>query len=314
VVDREEDLVRANSRLAVGGSIFTTIGAGIAGAMYRLFGSGAVLDFDAMVFASVAALSLYLLSGSREPAPSPAATDAREGRPAAAGERRSILRAIRGERLMPVPPEVILAQIAMAGLRATAGFLTALVVFAFRREGAPLIWYGLVAVASVGGNFGGALLAPRLRDRVSERLLVGGAALVIGGTALGVTQMSGLHRRPAALVLAGVVALGASIAKAAFDAIVQKDTDDGQRSRLFARFESIFQLVWVAGALIPTLIATSLFVGFIFTAIVVLATSGVFVVGLARRAGHPPSACAPEPQGWGPAPAPVPHSGPPAET
>jgi hypothetical protein len=148
-----------------------------------------------------------------------------------------------------------------------------------------VIWYGLVAVASVGGNFGGALLAPRLRFHVSERLLVGGAALMIGGTAIGVSFMTGLHRRPAALVLAAVVALGASLAKTAFDAIVQRDTYDRDRSRLFARFESIFQLVWVGGALIPVLIATGLLAGFILTAVIVLATSAVFVSGLARDGG-----------------------------
>ena len=170
----------------------------------------------------------------------------------------------------------------MAGMRGIAGFLTALVVFAFRRESAPIIWYGLAGLASVGGNFGGALLAPRLRAQLNERLLVGGAALLIGGTAIGVTFLTGLHRWPAALVLAGVVALGASVAKTAFDAIVQRDTRDQDRSQLFARFESIFQLAWVFGAVVPTLIATPLLAGFLITAATVLSTSGVFVAGLAR--------------------------------
>jgi hypothetical protein len=98
-----------------------------------------------------------------------------------------------------------------------------------------------------------------------------------------------MQRRPAALILAGVVALGASVAKTAFDAIVQRDTLDLDRSRLFARFESTFQLAWVAGALVPTLIETSLLVGYILTAAVVLGTSAVFVVGLARDGGAWPS-------------------------
>jgi hypothetical protein len=101
------------------------------------------------------------------------------------------------------------------------------------------------------------------------------------------------------------------VAKAAFDAIVQKDTADSGRSRLFARFESIFQLVWVLGALIPTLIATSLFAGFVFTAVVVIGTSGVFVVGLARAG---PAVAAPPPSGWGPAAAPPPPPLPPGES
>ena len=79
------------------------------------------------------------------------------------------------------------------------------------------------------------------------------------------------------------MALGAGSAKAAFDAIVQRDTLDRDRSRLFARFESIFQLSWVAGALVPTLIPTALIAGYIIIALVVLATSAAFVSGLARH-------------------------------
>jgi hypothetical protein len=41
--------------------------------------------------------------------------------------------------------------------------------------------------------------------------------------------------------------------------------------------------VWVLGALIPTLIDTPLLVGFVLTAVVIIATSGVFVVGMARQ-------------------------------
>jgi hypothetical protein len=55
----------------------------------------------------------------------------------------------------------------------------------------------------------------------------------------------------------------------------------------------------VLAALIPTLIDTSLLVGFIIVAIVVLATSAVFVIGMAR--GHGPVSW-PAP-GSGPAPA-----------
>jgi MFS family permease len=159
------------------------------------------------------------------------------------------------------------------------------------------VWYGLVAVASVGGNLSGAALAPILRDRIREKRLVAGAAIVIGATAVAMTQVPDLHRRPAALVLALTVGLGASVAKTAFDAIVQRDTPDTERARLFARFETVFQLGWVLAALIPTLINTSLLVGFVIVAITVLATSAVFVVGVTRR---------PTPVGpWAP-PAPAP--------
>ena len=313
-VDHADDLVRANSRLAVGGSIVTSLAAAFGGLVYKVFGSRALLDLDVLVFAACAGLSLYLLRNIREAgrpadgdageAPAPLAAPVPGGPPARRVRRRAV-RTVEGrvgrwlwrliDRIRPdthpyVPRTLRLASVAMAGMRATAGFLTALVVFGFRREGAPIIWYGLVAIASVGGNFGGALLAPRLRFRLSERALVGGAAVAIGAAAVAVSFMSGLHRYPAALVLAGVVALGASLAKTAFDAIVQRDTADQDRSRLFARFESIFQLVWVVGALFPTMIPIPMLAGFIIAALVVIATSGIFVVGLARLGGAPPAA------------------------
>ena len=110
---------------------------------------------------------------------------------------------------------------------------------------------------------------------------------MIGATAVAATRLSFDHHRPAALLLAAVIGLAASVAKTAFDAIVQRDTDDAGRGRLFARFESIFQLVWVVGALIPVVIALSLFSGFVVVAVVVLSTSAVFVIGVARDRRRP---------------------------
>jgi hypothetical protein len=46
------------------------------------------------------------------------------------------------------------------------------------------------------------------------------------------------------------VALGAAGAKQAFDSIVQRDAPDANRGRSFARFETRFQLIWVAGAVL----------------------------------------------------------------
>lgn len=285
VVDSSHDLVRANARLAVGSSIFTSVGAGIGGAIYGIFGSRALLDFDVLVFALTAALSLYLLSGTREPIAPPAPAEAAAR--VTGGGRQLWQKLGLGLPRPPIPREVILAQVAMAGMRASSGFLTALVVFGFRRDHAPIIWYGLVAVASVGGNLGGATIAPFLRDRISEKRLVGITAVMIGIVAVIATQLSGLHERPAALILAVSIGVGASVAKTAFDAIVQRETPDYDRSRLFARFESIFQLVWVLGALIPVLIVTSLFAGFVFVACTVIITSSVFIIGVAQHRRRP---------------------------
>jgi MFS family permease len=283
VVDSHQDLVRANSRLAVGSSLLTAGAAGIAALVFKAFGSGAVLHLDVLVFGATAVLALVLLRPAAPPATASAETEA--------GGRRV------GRGGAPPPREVARARIAMTGMRAMAGFMTALVIFAFRRQGAPVIWYGLVAVASVGGNLAGAALAPVLRDRLKEKFILAGAGLVIVAAALAVTQWPDLHRRPAALLLAATVGFGASVAKTAFDAIVQHQVPDEDRSRLFARYETVLQLGWVAGALVPTLIATSLLVGFGIVAATVLITSVVFLVSFSRRrepaAGVPAPAAAP---------------------
>ena len=62
-------------------------------------------------------------------------------------------------------------------------------------------------------------------------------------------------------VLASVLGVAAAPGKLAFDSIVQRDAPDAVRGRTFARFETRFQLVWVAGAAIPVVIPISSWVG-----------------------------------------------------
>jgi MFS family permease len=158
-----------------------------------------------------------------------------------------------------------------------AGFVTALVIFALRQQKAPLAWYGAIALAAVAANFCGALVAPRARRFGPERRLIAAAALLVGATAVACTQFPDMRRRLAAVMLVVVIGFGASIAKTAFDAIVQQEIPPSRRTTLFARLEGLFQLAWVSGALTSTLIAIPLLPGFIVVAAVVL-TTGVVVV------------------------------------
>jgi hypothetical protein len=276
VVDRPEDLVAANAKLAVGSSVVTSIAAVIGAGLYKGLGSRALLWVDVVLFAACAVLALRIPAPTRElghtlgePEPAPVSDQAGAG-----SEDRS-------RSLLPAGG-LALAAVPMAAMRGMAGLMTALVVFAFRREGAPLIWYGLVGVASVAGNLGGAALAPILRGRVREERLIVACALAIGGAAVVATQLDWVQRRPAALLLGVSVGLGASIAKLAFDALVQRDTPSITRSRLFARTETAFQLAWVLAALIPVLIPMSLLVGFILVAAATLGGAAFFTVGLHR--------------------------------
>jgi hypothetical protein len=98
-----------------------------------------------------------------------------------------------------------------------------------------------------------------------------------------VTQFPDVRRRPAALLLVVVIGLCASVAKTAFDAIVQREIPQIQRATLFARLEALFQLSWVLGALVPTLVPVALLPGFIVVAAVVLISGAVVSFGVPGR-------------------------------
>ncbi|MGI8491811.1 MAG: hypothetical protein ACR2NJ_03490, partial [Acidimicrobiales bacterium] len=196
------------------------------------------------------------------------------------------LRGPLGPGTRPAGRALVLSAALVASMRAAAGLVIALVIFGFRRESAPLIWYGLVGVASVGGHLGGAILAPAIRRRFGETRTVSGAAMAIGLVALGVTQVDSMGRRPAALVLATVIGLAASVAKLAFDAVVQRDAPSASRSRVFARLEATFQLVWVLGALVPVLIPMPLLVGFVLVATLTLAASAGYFAAMVGKRRH----------------------------
>lgn len=57
-----------------------------------------------------------------------------------------------------------------------------------------------------------------------------------------------------AAIVAGVVGFGAGAGRLAFDSLLQRDAPEAVRGRTFARYETIFQLCWVAGAAAATLI------------------------------------------------------------
>lgn len=50
------------------------------------------------------------------------------------------------------------------------------------------------------------------------------------------------------------IATAAALGKQAFDAVVQRDVEENDRGRIFARFEARFQITWVVGALVPSIL------------------------------------------------------------
>lgn len=287
MVERPEDLVPANAKLAVGSAGSSLLAGGLGAAIFRLTSTPTLLHLNAVLLVVCAGLAIGLRPvrpGATLPEPDPI----RRTAPAARPRWRQALAAVSGPAspASHLPPGGLGAvALAMASMRAAAGLMTALVVFGFRHDGAPLYWYGLVGVASVGGNLGGALLAPVVREQAREERIVPGCALGIGVVALIVLQLPLLHRWPAALILAATVTLLAAVAKLAFDALVQRDATPARRGRAFARLEAMFQLVWVVAALIPVGLVTPLEAGFGVVAVLTLGGVGATWRGLylARR-------------------------------
>lgn len=171
---------------------------------------------------------------------------------------------------------VTIAAVATALLRAMVGFLTFLVAFGFRRSDAPAWHFGLVLAASMGASLGGAVLAPRLRTKLPEDVILIGCLGAVGTVAVVTARLDGALW---AVVVAAAVGSAASTAKLAFDSIVQRDAHEHEHGRSFARFESGFQLVWVIGALLPVLVTTPMRQGYDVLAVGGLAAAVVYAIG-----------------------------------
>ena len=256
-VGAEDLLVEANSKLALTGVIAGLVASGPAVAVLQLSSAEWVLRLAALVYAGTAIAALRLA-----PVDSPEPTRHEPGGSAEIND-----------------PGIRLAGTATATLRAAVGFITFLIAFGFRRDGAPSWWFGVVLAASMVGSFFGAVVAPRLRERTTEERMLAGALIAIAAAAVVAAR---IDTRAAAAFLALVVGLASNVGKLGFDSLVQRDAPDAAQGRTFARFESEFQLVWVAGALVPVLISIPQRVGFFVLAIGLGTAAFVYITG--RRA------------------------------
>lgn len=271
VVERKEDLVQANSRLSLLGAL-VSIAAALPGvAVLQLFGAEWVMRLAAVVFAASALASLRIVQVHPDTGP---------GR-----SRRGVTPAWRDSAADMIHPGIRAAAIATGVLRAAVGFLTFLIAFALRREGAPAWVFGAVLAASMAGSVLGAVAAPALRRKMIEEHLLSASLGLVVISALVATQLGG---RPAAVVAAGSLGFAASAGKLAFDAVVQRDAPETAQGRWFARCEAIFQLSWVAGALAPVALAVPSKAGYFLLAAGTAVTVGTYLVGLRGRGAPAP--------------------------
>lgn len=267
-LEGSHELVAANARMAkigvFSGASAAVIGGALAtglGAISESFGSRAALVLSVIAFAVSAAAS----GGVPYPP-----------RPEVQGVRRGLLRVTRSVRL---------AQLATAGVRLINGFLLFLLAFAFRDEEAGLLDFGFLLGAAGLGYFLGAVVAAWLERLLREEPMVVAALAVEAAAAFIAAQTFGL---PAGAVLAAAAGFAWGVAKLAFDGLLQRTISHNDRGRAFVRAETLFQLSWVVGALIPTAITIPSGGGLAAAGVLALGAQTVYVAGLIRpRAATP---------------------------
>jgi hypothetical protein len=222
----DEGLVRANARLGRTGVGGAALAAVPAFALVRLADEEATLYGAAVVYAVAAVLNLRLPSPRVRPG---------EGEVTRLGSIRALTA----------------PAIGASGLRAATGFLLFALAFALRRSGEPTWWFGVLAAAGAGGGFLGNVFAPRLPNNIREEAVVVACVVVAG---VGAVLAFVAFTLPVLVVFGVVVGVSAELGRLAFQSLMQRMAPGGAHGRVFVRYEVIFQLAWVAGALIPALL------------------------------------------------------------
>ncbi|MCT9003407.1 MFS transporter [Streptomyces sp. NPDC054766] len=238
-------LVKANSRVTLGGLLATGVAGPIAavlqslGARYPLY--GAFVIFIAGTF-----LSFSL----------PPKVDS------AKGEDKALLAAdpehLHGPHLKKPPrpglrtvgTAVTHALGANASLRCLSGFLIFFLAFLLRQQ--PLsgksaaVSLGLVVVSAGVGNALGTAVGAWLKQRAPEIIIVTVVAFVLAVAIAAALFYGTLF----VACLAAVAGFAQALAKLSLDALIQRDVPELVRSSAFARSETLLQMAWVLGGAI----------------------------------------------------------------
>lgn len=149
---------------------------------------------------------------------------------------------------------------ALTFTRALLGFFIFFAAFSVKNADRPLWWLGVIATAAQIGYFVGVISAPQLGKRVHEQQTITialGVMTVTSTLAFLLLAFDVLGPITSLLAVAGfafMLGACASAAKLSFDSLVQHDAPDANRGRMFANFETRFQMSWALGALVAVII------------------------------------------------------------
>jgi MFS family permease len=238
-------LVKANSRVTLGGLLATgvaaPVGAGLQalGPRWPLYGAFAI--FVAGTFLSFT-LPHKVDSAKGEDRALLAADEDHLHGPHRKGLKRPGLRTVGGA--------VTHALAANAAIRCLAGFLIFFLAFLLREHPmtgqSAAVSLGMVAVAAGVGNACGTAVGAWLKARAPEVIIVTVVAVELAAAVTAALFFG------AVLVacLAAVAGFAQALAKLSLDALIQRDVPELVRTSAFARSETLLQVSWVLGGAI----------------------------------------------------------------
>lgn len=169
-----------------------------------------------------------------------------------------------------------LSRLATAVVRLLNGFLLALLAFEFKEGGSVLDFSALIGAGGIGFGLA-SVISPWLERHLREEPMVVAALALEAAAAFVAAQFFSLG---AAAGLAGAAGLAWGTAKFGFDGLLQCVVHPARRGGAFTRAETLFQLAWVVGAVLPVGLLIPAEIGLAVAGGVALAAQTVFVAGL----------------------------------
>jgi hypothetical protein len=288
MVDSDRQLVEANSKLALISALGNIGGVAIGGMANFVIGPGFVSALSMLTFAAGGVMSFRLprIAIATEPATAQERAELSSIGIALAGSAMGVMRGLVGFLSFLLAFELRGGKkgLDLEGKGSAAGAAAALARKAniVGNPGAPKWHFGAVLIVAGLGGLVGSRLAPALRTRWLEERILQAVLLTTMGAAI-LAAWSGELRGTLVLTLA--IGTGAAAGKLAFDSLVQRDAPDANWGRSFARFEMRFQMGWVVGALIPTLLHVPERLGFAIVALAAATATATYIVGLRSESG-----------------------------
>ena len=288
LVDSDRQLVEANSKLALLSAMGNIGGVAIGGLSNFIIGPGFVASLAMLAFAATAVMSFRLprIAIATEPATAQERAELSSIGIALAGSAMGVMRGIVGFVSLLLAFELRGGKKGLdlrePGSAAGAAAALARKANIVGNPGAPKWHFGAVLIVAGLGGLVGSRVAPALRMRWLEERILQGTLIITMLAALFAAWSKGLS---GTLALTLAIGMGAAAGKLAFDSLVQRDAPDANYGRSFARFEMRFQIGWVIGALLPTLLHFPERLGYAVIAIAAAMATATYFIGLRSESG-----------------------------